>query len=357
MSPLPHGAWRMNVAAIIMDDAGNILLGRPAQGKKLHLPQGGVKAKESLQDALLREVREEVGLSHCRVLAEYAGLRYTYRRKNEKSKRWLGQQQAYYLLHCEGTCPAVDCSGSAEFADALWLPLAEIMPELFVSFKREAVMQALAHFFPAGAPGTGADILSRCTTQRYLYRPGSPLPSPQPTPLFAGKREEALYHMAHTAPLRLRKKQRLLVILTGMEGCGIKKSLRNISHSLDPLSTRYYLYPKNYAEATPAPGELCFLVLHTGKPDKLREAEAAMQTAGVQVLKVALHLSRAKQLRRLSSKGTQPEQPWETAQQALASFLDATSTPSAPWRLLPAEHGWYRDLLLLNLLRGAALAG
>lgn len=344
----------MNVAAIIVDDAGNILLGKPGQGKKLHFPQGGVKSNESLQEALLREVREEVGLHHCHILAEYAGLRYFYRRKNVKSKRWLGQQQAYYLLHCEGACPAVDCSGSAEFAEAIWLPLAEVTPELFVSFKREAVMQALTHFFPEGATASKADILTRCTTQRYLYHPEQGFPSPQPTPLFAGRREEALYHLSHTAPLRLRKKQRLLVILTGMEGCGLKKSLRHIAHSLDPLSTRYHLYPKDYREATPEPGELRFLVLHPEQAHELNKTETALQADGVRLVKVALHLSRAKQLRRLSSKDTLPEQPWETAQQQLASFLDATSTPSALWHLLPAEHGWYRDFLLLNLLRDAA---
>lgn len=348
MSTHPPGDWRMNVAAIIIDDAGNLLLGRTAPGKKhLHLPQGGVKERESLLQALLREVREEVGLTHCRPLAEYAGLRYPYRRKNEKSKHWLGQQQTYYLLHCPGTCPAVDCTGSAEFAEALWLPLSSVTPELFVSFKREAVMRALSHFFPKGTP----HALTHCTTQRYLYYPGQQLPSPLPTPLFAGKRKEALYHLAHTAPLRLHKKQSLLVILTGIEGCGIKKCLRHISHSLDPLSTRYHLYPKRYAEATPAPGELRFLVLHAEKPHDLRETETAMQTAGVHVLKIALHLSRAKQLRRLSSKNSAPKQPWETALHDLTAFMDATTTPTAPWHLLPAEHGWYRDYLLLNLLR------
>ena len=346
MSPLPHGAWRMNVAAVIVDDAGNILLGRTAPGKKhLHLPQGGVKAGEPLLQALLREVNEEVGLTHCRPLAEYAGLRYPYRRKNEKSNRWLGQQQTYYLLHCPGTRPAVDCSGSAEFAEALWLPPSDVTPELFVSFKRAAIMRALEHFFPGGAmPQT----LLHCTTQRYLYAPGQPLPSPLPTPLFAGKREEALYHLAYSAPLRLRKKQRILVILTAMEGCGIKKCLRHISHNLDPLATRYHLYPKHYADATPAPGELRFLVLHPTEPHKLRELETALLADGVHLLKIAFHLSRAKQLRRLSAKDATPAQPWETARHTLTTYLDATST--TPWHLIPAEHAWYRDFLLLTLL-------
>ena len=340
--------WRMNVAAIIMDDAGHVLLGKPPGGSKLHFPQGGVKAKESLTEAVLREVREEVGLTHCSVLAQYAGLRYPYRRKNEKSKRWLGQQQTYYLLHCPGYHPAVDCSGSAEFDSALWLPPQELTPQLFVSFKRAAVMQALTHFFPPGEPCTLPAIAHRCTTQRYLYSPGLPLPSPLPTPLFAGKRVEALYHLAHSAPLKLHKSCRLLVIITGMQGCGIKKCLRHIAHSLDPLSTRYHLYPADYCEATPAPGELRFLVLHPAKAKRLNHFEAAMQADGVQVVKIALHLSRAKQLRRLTRKGDTPDPPWDTARTLLADFL--TATPTHPWHLIPADHGWYRDFLILSIL-------
>lgn len=359
MSQIPHGAWRMNVAAVIMDDAGNLLFGAPEPGKKrLHLPQGGVKEKESLTEALQRELREEVGLSRCRILAEYAGLRYTYRHSNEKSKRWLGQQQTYYLLHCPGTCPAVDCSGSVEFTTAQWLPLSAVTPELFVSFKREAAMQAITHFFPGLEPCSRGDILTRCTTQRYLYHPGQQLPSPLPTPLFAGKRDEALYHLAHLAPLRLHKKQRLLVILTGMEGCGFKKCLRHISHNLDPLSTRYHLHPEDYREAIPAPGELRFLLLRAEHPQQLRALEETLQADGsdgdVKILKVAMHLSREKQLSRLDAT---PPQPWETSCRRLTDFLDASATPATPWRLLPAEHGWYRDYLLLSLLRGATGAG
>ena len=335
----------MNVAAIITDEAGNVLLGVPLRGTHRHFPQGGVKAHESPADALEREVREEVGLRHCRVLAEYPGLRYAYRRKNEKSKRWLGQQQTYYLLRCPGIAPPTDCTGSAEFARAEWVPLAELKPEIFVAFKRAVVAQALAHFFPDGA---AEPALNDCTISRYIHHPGQAPSAPAATPLFAGKREEALYHLVHTAPLRLRKKQRLLVVLVGMEGSGIKKCLRHIAHSLDPLTTRYHLYAKDYSVATPGAGELSFLVLRGDESEKLRAYEAEMQAQGVQVLKVALHLSRAKQLRRLSRKDETPARPWAIALRDLLSFMESTPTP---WYLLPAEHGWYRDFLLHTLLR------
>ena len=88
MSAAEHSLWRPNVAAIIMDDAGQILLGgQPQRSDHWHFPQGGITPGESPQQALHRELREEVGLSRFTILAEYAGLRYEYRRKNDSEYR------------------------------------------------------------------------------------------------------------------------------------------------------------------------------------------------------------------------------------------------------------------------------
>ena len=90
MSKEASGTWRINVAAIIRDAAGHILLGRKSlRSRYLHFPQGGVKQGESLQQAVLREIHEEVGIppGSCTILAEFPGLRYTYRKKNKKRFR------------------------------------------------------------------------------------------------------------------------------------------------------------------------------------------------------------------------------------------------------------------------------
>lgn len=342
----------MNVAAIVVDDAGNVLLGRPARGTHCHFPQGGVKARETALEALTRELREEVGLHQWRLLAEYPGLRYAYRHKNKKSKRWMGQQQTYFLLHCPGVRPALDCSGSAEFATAEWKPLAELRPEEFVSFKREVVARALAHFFPNKSSFSLENTVADCTLQRYRYSPGAPLPTPAATPLFAGKKEELEYHMLHEPMLRLPKKQRLLIIWVAMEGAGTKKCLRHLSHTLDPLSTRYHFLPDEpppsaaeLAAVMPGAGELSFVILPLGATCHayIRALEEAAQHCGAKVAKLALYLSRAKQLRRLAAKAKKnsPALPWPEAAQSLASL------PGENWLLLPAEHGWYRDYLAL----------
>ena len=352
MSAEPASEWRMNVAAIITDDSGRVLLGCPPKGAYRHFPQGGIKRRESARDAIHREIAEEVGLASCRVLAEFSGLRYAYRSKNKKSARWRGQQQTYFLLHCPGEAPAADCSGSAEFASAVWLPPEMLVPELFVPFKREVIAQALAHFFPGGKPLPLPGLLARCTTQLYRYTPGMPLPPLTGTPLFGGGKQEALYHFAHLPVLKLHKKARRLIILSGMEGAGIKKCLRHIASRLDPLSTRYHLFPADLSASLPAPGELSFLVL---KPDaaqapalaELEQQAAAEGDDAVQVIKLGLHLSRAKQESRLKHKELGSLPPWREQKARFLAFLSASSS-RIPWHLLPADHAWYRDFLLFQ---------
>lgn len=353
MSDDDFSAWRMNVAAIILDDSGHVLLGSPAGGGYMHFPQGGIKKKETPRDALHREIAEEVGLHSCRVLAEYAGLRYAYRSKNKKSKRWRGQQQTYFLLHCPGNLPSADCSGSAEFASVAWLAPESLSPELFVPFKREAIAKALEHFFPSGKLNS-AYIQTRCTLQRYQYTPGLPPPPLSGAPLFGGGKKEALYHLAHLPALKTKKKQRFLVILVGLEGCGVKKCLRHLARLFDPLSTRYHLYPDDVSTAMPAPGELSFLVLKAGcaSASSLSALEQEAAASGVKIVKAGLQLSLSKQHERLKDKKPSPPVPWSEQRQQLLDLMSATSTRQ-PWFLIPAEYGWYRDYLLCELLNAS----
>lgn len=357
----PH-AWRANVAAIITDGRGNVLLGgNPEKSAHWHFPQGGIKHGESPQQALMREIREEVGLSDCRIVAEFPGLRYAYRKKNIKSHRWLGQQQIYYLLEAPPGIP--ECSGSTEFSEARWFPIKNLSPELFVSFKRAVVAQALAHYFRAATDLP--TIEATCSLQRYLYRPGSAPDPAGATPLFAGAKAEAAQHMSLLPPARTR--DRLLVVLIGMEGSGAKKALRHIAHTLDPLSVRYCTSRDRQAQRAdiPLPGEIA---IHTAGPyadilagdmqhtptllHQLEQARLCYAGENVRLLKIALYLSGSKQARRLADKRPAKGIKWSESYRRLLHMLDTDPAPE-PWYLLPADHGWYRDYLLASLIRSS----
>ena len=362
--------WRMNAAAIVMDDAGNILLGaRPERSPFLHFPQGGVKSGESVHEALFRELREEMGICSARLLADYPGLRYAYGKKNEKRARWRGQQQCFCLLRVQGVAPAVSCAGSAEFSSALWLPLADLVPSRFSPSKRAVAQSALAHFFPGfPAPVSQRQITARCTPEHlYLFSPLSPLPPVPGAPLFGGGKEEARLHLSSQPLLRPGKERRLLVVLLGMEGCGLKKALRSLAATLDPISTRIIPTPQRYAlspaAALPLPGEISLLAAGPysaalREPSApavaaLLDLENSLLTGGHSLLKIALHISSAGQQKRLQKKG-KPFSPQGHAagQASLFSLLAASSAPS-PWLLIPADLSWYRDFLLHSLISRA----
>lgn len=61
-APVPSGP-RIRVAALIVDD-GKVVLVRHRAGDSVYylLPGGGVEHRETIEEALLREVREETGL-------------------------------------------------------------------------------------------------------------------------------------------------------------------------------------------------------------------------------------------------------------------------------------------------------
>ena len=80
--------WRLNVAAVIMDSAGNLLLARKSpESKHLHFPQGGVHSGETYEHAIVREVEEEVGLPRTAysIAARWGGLRYFTAKKIAKA--------------------------------------------------------------------------------------------------------------------------------------------------------------------------------------------------------------------------------------------------------------------------------
>lgn len=71
-----------SVAAVIHDQAGNLLLQEKASGEGWSLPAGAVEPGETPQDTVIREVAEETGLvvSVNKILGVFGGLdfRYTY---------------------------------------------------------------------------------------------------------------------------------------------------------------------------------------------------------------------------------------------------------------------------------------
>ncbi len=357
--------WRNNAAAVIMDDAANVLLGcNGGKSPYLHVPQGGVRSKETLLQAALREVREETGLpaDSLHLIAELGGLRYRYRSKNRKSSTWDGQQQTYFLLRFPGVRPALPpLPPDSELSALRWVSAEERREELFVPFKRPAVREALRAFFPIPGPVNHLVPLLRdsLTVRRYANAPQT---APDDTALFGGGKEEVVYQMEDLAK-RLDATQEgksLLLVLMGSEGSGRKNTLRAVARCLDPLCTRAFAprplrgAEEELAAATPPPETALLL---GSSPYEIPEAlpllpdwETELVRRGTRVVKLLLRTSYEAECKRREH----PISPGEYAAIRARQDEVMAATPGPfPWYVVPADRRWYRNYIAARVVAEA----
>jgi putative (di)nucleoside polyphosphate hydrolase len=155
--------FRANVGIVLIRDGGDVFLGARSDGRGWQFPQGGVQPEESAEQALYRELREEVGLvpDDVEVLASTRSwLRYRLPRRYVRRRSQplcIGQKQRWFLLRMVGSESRLrfDVTERPEFDSGrwvdYWLPVREV-----IYFKRTVYARALEelgqHAFPAGPP-------------------------------------------------------------------------------------------------------------------------------------------------------------------------------------------------------------
>lgn len=117
-------------------------------------PQGGVDAGESLEEALVREVREEIGLdpSHYEIVTSRDGYRYLYphEARGKKLRRHgnHGQEQTYYLCRLKSDNPPINVNQRPrEFQAWRWIVPEEFDLDWLPEFKREVYREVMRDFF------------------------------------------------------------------------------------------------------------------------------------------------------------------------------------------------------------------
>ena len=155
---LDREGYRPNVGIILVNARNEVFWGKRIREHSWQFPQGGIKHGESPEQAMYRELFEEVGLKpeHVRIIGRTRGwLRYDVPKhwiKREWRNTYRGQQQIWFLLRLVGRDSDVclRASNHPEF-DAwrwsyYWVPL-----EAVIEFKRGVYQMALtelARFLP-----------------------------------------------------------------------------------------------------------------------------------------------------------------------------------------------------------------
>ena len=162
---LPQKTWflgfRPNVGIVLLNQRNQVFWGKRIRTHSWQFPQGGIKYGETPEQAMYRELHEEVGLlsDHVRVIARTREwLRYEvpdhFIRRDARG-HYKGQKQIWFLLQLTGHDSDMNLRATdhPEF-DAwrwndYWVPL-----DVVIEFKRnvyEMALTELARFLPRGS--------------------------------------------------------------------------------------------------------------------------------------------------------------------------------------------------------------
>ena len=147
---LDREGYRPNVGIILCNANNEVFWGKRIREHSWQFPQGGIKRGETPEQAMFRELHEEVGLQpeHVRILGRTKGwLRYevpTHWIKREWRGSYKGQKQIWFLLRLVGRDSDVSLRATSkpEFDawrwNEYWVPL-----DAVIEFKRTVYEQAL----------------------------------------------------------------------------------------------------------------------------------------------------------------------------------------------------------------------
>jgi PPK2 family polyphosphate:nucleotide phosphotransferase len=182
----------------------------------------------------------------------------------------------------------------------------------------------------------------------------------------------------------------LLVVLQGIDAAGKDSSVKHVFSGTNPQGVRVYSFkePTNeelahdflwrYHQATPAEGmihvfnrshyedvlvvrvkELVEEERWRSRYDSINDFERMLAREGTTIVKFFLHISKDAQMERFrerleredkhykfSANDVRERRNWDAYQEAYEEALNHTSTEWAPWYMVPADHKWYRNLVV-----------
>jgi len=119
--------------------------GEPADRKDvIALPKGNVDAGEKAQEAAVREVREETGISAVPV-AKLADIKYVYSRKWSDNAKVFKIVSFFLMKYRSGQIDDVKDNMRHEVRRAYWLPLEEALSRLSYKGEKQIVEKAQAY--------------------------------------------------------------------------------------------------------------------------------------------------------------------------------------------------------------------
>jgi putative (di)nucleoside polyphosphate hydrolase len=141
--------YRPAVGMMILNAENKIFVGRRIDNKAgaWQMPQGGISPHEDADQAMLRELQEEIGTGNVEIIVKSKGW-YKYDLPSQLAERlwngkFKGQKQIWYALRFRGQDKDINIHTShPEFCDWKWVEKEELL-ELIVPFKRDLYARVL----------------------------------------------------------------------------------------------------------------------------------------------------------------------------------------------------------------------
>jgi putative (di)nucleoside polyphosphate hydrolase len=151
ISSLPY---RQGVGLMLFNPQGLVFTAKriDTEAEAWQMPQGGIDEGETAQQAVFREMKEEIGTDSAEILGESADwLRYELPQDvvgKVWKGRYRGQMQKWFALRFTGRDCDIDIrTEHPEFSDWRWSRLDQLL-DLIVPFKRDLYRAIIAEFTP-----------------------------------------------------------------------------------------------------------------------------------------------------------------------------------------------------------------
>ena len=150
--------YRPNVAAVVLSNeypakCEFLIARRKGMRRGWQFPQGGIDKDETAKEALLRELKEEIGTDEVDIIAEYPEwISYDFP-KNAKHSRmypFKGQRQKYFLVRLrENATIKLDTHVIPEFEEYKFVSGEELFKQV-AFFKRKVYRRVIEYFTKEG---------------------------------------------------------------------------------------------------------------------------------------------------------------------------------------------------------------
>jgi putative (di)nucleoside polyphosphate hydrolase len=145
--------YRQSVGALLINANGQVFVGQrlDTAGDAWQMPQGGIERGEAPCDAVLREIKEEIGTDKVAIVAQSDNWRCYDLPPEIAAKMWggkyKGQRMKWFALSFRGGDHDIDVERVAhpEFKTWKWIEPSKL-PSVIVSFKKPLYEEILNEF-------------------------------------------------------------------------------------------------------------------------------------------------------------------------------------------------------------------